>query len=509
MAELERFTVKDALEIRDDFLRTVKNGLFQQRAATVDVGPNTDWWILGTALGNELAVVGANAMNKADQQMPDTATEEDIDRIAALFDRARQSAAGSVGNVLITASATAPIETGRQLTDSAGLRYEVVVGGNYEDQSTDTVGVPIRAIDTGDATNHAAGDVLRWVNAPPYCSDSVTVASGGLVNGIDDEDDEVLRSRILAILQVPPGAGNWEHVAELGEASSSSVQKFFVYPAIQGGATVHGAAVAAPTATNKSRIIASATMSGVVEPYVKGKLPTHAGVTITTVADVNADVAFALSLPEAPTASPPGPGGGWTDATPWPAPDGVTYFRHTVTAVTSETVFTVDAQTAPTAGVTRIAWLSPTNWQLYTARVVSYTGSAGAYVITIDRSFTDIATGSYIWPECQNAQTYVDAVLAQFALMGPGEKSSNASALIRGFRHPPPGASWPYQIGPAMLRAVTGAGTEILAAHFLHRTDGTTTLSGAGGSLSPQVPAALTDPPKCLVPRHISFYRIA
>lgn len=505
MAEIREFTAKDPVAIRDDVLRTIKNGLIKQGVTNPNVGPNSDWFVIATAIGNELAVVGANAIVKADQQMPDTAVEDDLARIAALFGLEKQPAAGSIGPVVIEASATSPIETGRELIDSAGLRYEVVTGGNYDDDST----VTIRAIDTGAATNHAAGDQLQWVSAPPYCSDKVTVGTGGLVNGIDEENDEVLRSRVLAVLQNPPGAGDWEHVAEIAEESTASVQKAFVYPAIQGPSTVHVAVTAAPTDSSKSRVLATATMTGTVDPYVKGKLPTHSHIVVTTVSDVNADVAIALSLPEAPTANPPGPGGGWTNGTPWPSPDGAVTFRCTVTAVSSSTVFTVDATTAPTANVTRIAWLSPTEWKLYTGLVTSFTGTSGAYVITIDSAFTDITTGAYIWPECQNAQNYVDALLEEFALMGPGEKSSNASALIRGFRHPPPSAAWAYKLGPAMLRAVTDAGDEVLSAQFIHRTDGTTTVQGSAGTLTPQVPGSLTDPPNILVPRHIGFYRIA
>lgn len=501
---LKQVVVKDAITIRDDVLRTIKNGLIKQGFANPYVGPASDWHIMATALGNELAVVGANVIVKADAMMPDTAVGADLIRQADVLELQKQPAAGSVGNVVLTASALSPIETGRELTDSAGLRFEVTIGGSYANGEL----VPIRAIDTGSATNHAAGDVLQWVNAPPYCADKVSVATGGLVNGIDAEDDEALRARILAIYRNPPGAGDWEHVAELAEESSPSVQKAFVCPAVQGPATVHVAVTAAPTSSNKDRSLAAATVAGEVSPYVIGKLPTHAYVVVTTVADVDTDVAIGLSIPSAPTANPPGLGGGWTNGTPWPNVDGSSAFRVTVTAVSSSTVFTVDAQTAPTPNVTRISWLSPYEWKLYTGLVTGYTGSAGAYQVTVDTPFTSIAVGCYIWPECQNGAVYVSALLANFALMGPGEKTANASALIRGFRHPPPGMAWPYSLGPSMLRAVTDSSDEVLAAQFLHRTDGTTTITGTAGQLTPQVPVSVTDAPRILVPRHIGFYPV-
>lgn len=501
---LRQFVVKDALAVRDDILRTIKNGLIKQGISNPYVGPASDFHIIATALGNELAVVGANCVVKADAQMPDTAVGEDLEREGDLLEREKQGAAGSIGGVVLEASASSPIETGRELTDSAGLRYEVIIGGTYADGAT----VPIRAIDTGSATNHAAGDVLRWVSAPPYSAPTAEVATGGLTNGIDEEDDEVFRARILSVYQNPPGAGNWEHVAEMAEESIASVQKAFVYPAVQGPGSIHVAVTAAPTDDSVSRVVASATVSGVVDPYVKGKLPTHAHIVTTTVADVNVDVAIGLSLPEAPTANPPGPGGGWTNGTPWPSVDAASTYRCTVTAVTSTTQFTVDATTAPSINVTRIAWYSHSEQKLYTGLITASSGTPGSYLITVDKPFTDIATGAYIWPECQNAQTYVDAVLEHFALMGPGEKTDNVSALVRGFRHPTPSSGWPYSVGPFMLRDISDAGDEVLDAQFLHRTDGTTTKLGSTGLLTPSVPSVSTDPPKIYVPRYIGFYRL-
>jgi hypothetical protein len=158
--------------------------------------------------------------------------------------------------------------------------------------------------------------------------------------------------------------------------------------------------------------------------------------------------------------------------------------------------------------VSQIAWLSPYDWKLYTALVTAVSGTSGAYVVTLDKPFPSVATGCYIWPNCQNAQTYADAVLAAFALMGPGEKTSNVSALIRGFRHPRPAAAWPYTLGSHLPNALTKAQSEIGAAQFFHRTDGTTTLTGSSGVVTPQVPASVTDPPKIFRPRHIAFYRI-
>lgn len=504
MAELNTFVVQDSTTIRDAILRVIRSGLVARGIDNPNVTPGSDWFVQAQAYANQLAVIQANAVLKADEVMPDTASEDALLRIAAIFGLSKQTAAGSAGHVILSSSAATTITTGSQLIDGAGLSYEVVTGGIYNDEDL----VPVRAVDTGTATNLEAGEALRWVSTPAFSDSKALVASGGLVNGIDEEDDAALRERLLTRLQNPPRSGNSTHIAEDAEASSPSVQKAFVKPALLGPSSVKVCVTAAPTETNKSRNVDSTILTGTVEPYVKGIYPEHAYIVVTTVANVDADVAFGLSLPEAPTASPPGPGGGWLNGTPWPAPDASTTWRCTVTAVTSTTVFTVDATTAPTLNVTKICWLSPTEWKLYQAVVIGVSGTSGAYVITLDSPFVGIATGSYIWPNCENAQAYVDATLAAFALMGPGESTSNASALARGFRHPRSAAGWPMTLGPHLTRALVDAGTEVESAQYFHRTDGTTTLTGSSGLVTPQVPAALTDPPKIFRPRHLAFYQV-
>lgn len=504
MADLLTFVVKDAIAIRDDVLRTIKNGL-AGRGVVANVSSGSDWFVLATALGNELAVVGANAIVKADEQMPDSSEGEGLARIAAILGLSKQAAAGSIGLIVIATSATSPIVTGAELLDANGLRYRVTVGGNYENGDS----VPVEAVDTGNATNKAEGDILRWKTSPPFCDERVDIGAGGLVNGIDAEDDEALRARVLAVFQNPPGSGNWEHCAELTEEADARVQKAFVYPAALGPSTIRIVTTAAPTLTSKSREVNSTVMTSGVEPYVKGKLPEHAHIVVTTVDDVDADVAIALSLPEAPTANPPGPGAGWTNGVPWPTPNNTSTFKCAVTAVTSTTQFTVDATTPPTRNVTRIAWLSPTDWKLYTALVTDYSGTSGAYVITIDAPFTGIAVGSLIWPECQNAKLYCETLLAQFALMGPGELTSNFSAFARGFRHPIPANGWQSALASHLLNSLTKTHEEVQSAQFLHRSaPAHTTLTGSSGSLAPNVPASISDPPKQFVPKNIAFYRI-
>jgi hypothetical protein len=177
-------------------------------------------------------------------------------------------------------------------------------------------------------------------------------------------------------------------VAEIAEASSPTVQKAFVYPALEGPSSMQVAvagfatsflAIAGPSA---ARAIAQTIVDKSFAPYIRGILPSSISVTVLTTDDIAADVAVGLSLPAAPTASPAGPGGGWLDGTPWPDAGSATAYAF-ASAVTSATVITVDASTAPIDGVSRIAYVRQSNWRIYTAKVVSHTGT-GPYVVTLD-----------------------------------------------------------------------------------------------------------------------------
>ena len=500
-APLYQFYVKDAGTLRDDMLRTLRNMLINRGVASPNVTPGGDYYGLAQAIGNEAAMAMANCQIMADQLMVDTAAGAQLDRVATIVGLTRRRAGSSLGFAINSASATTVIVTGAQLLDATGLRYQVTTGGTYFNADL----VPVASLDTGSTTNLATGSLLRWQTPPPFCASTMSVSAPGLVNGSDAEDDETFRARIYSRFQNFPSSGNWAYFANLATQSYPSVQAGYVYPAIQGPATYHVAVTAAPTLTNKNRDVATATINGYVSPYIQGQSPEHAFSVITTVTNTPVDASFGLALPAAPTASPAGAGGGWLDGSPWPTS---TTSLVTVSAVTSTTSFTVTSATLPTIGVSHIAWLSPINWQLYTALVTAVSGTTGAYVITIDTPFVGIAIGHAIFPQSQNQATYVSAILGAFALMGPGEKTTNASALIRGYRRPVPASSGQSALGPTALRAMTNSGTEVYDAQFYYRSDGTTTVVGNAGLLTPQVPASVSSPPLIFVPRNIGIYPI-
>ena len=505
MPNVNTFFVKDPSTTRDDILRTVKNGLIAAGTPNPQIGPGSDAYIWATALANELAVANANVTIKGDAQMPDSATGSDVNQIADLarimniFGLSPNGATTSFGQLIFAASQSASILQNAQLLDSAGKRYQVSVGGVYAIGAP----IPISSIDTGSATNHVAGDTLRWVSAPAYSAPTALVAVGGLTGGGDAETAEPARSRLLNYLQNPPGGGNWAQLAMFAQSASPVVQQAFVYPAVNGPSTVHIAVVGYVSTTSKNRSIDPVILSNIVVPTVQGQIPEYVESVVTSVINVPTDVSIGLTLPASPASVPAGPGGGWIDGSPWPAISGTGYIAAGVTAVTSTTVITISAPTPPTANVAHIAYVSPTNWTLYTAKVLGYTGS-GPYVCTLDTPWPNIAAdlalggiGPMVFPAAVNTQNYVTALLNQMALMGPGEKTSNTGVLSRGYRHPLPSLSYPYTVGPATLKAISNAGTEVLNTSLY-----------VASTVTPAVPGSVASPPNILVPRHVGFYPI-
>lgn len=515
MTALFTYKTKSNVEIRDDILRTIKNGLIAKGIANPNIGPGSDYFLLATAIGNEVAVVQANSTILADQLMPDTAAGSFLDRWLTTFGLSRRPAIGSAGVVTIAVSVTSTlIAVGEQLTDSVGLRYQVTVGGSYGNGAA----VPVASIDVGKATNHANGDTLTWVSAPAFSASTVSVGTtggtDGLTGGADSEVgvDEPPRQRLFSLLQNPPKGGNSADIIEFCTQSTPIVQGAWCYPALMGPGTVFAAVAAQPqttpplTSTSKSRQLSSTLMIGTVQPFVQGQLPEHVYSIIASVVDQPVDVVVQLSLPSSPTASPPGVGGGWVDGTPWPSSVGGT--SPVVVAASpapTSTAFTVNATSAPTAGVSHIAWLSPQNWTLYTAIVTSVTGTSGAYAITVDTPMPGIAAGNFIWPQAVQQQNYVNALLQAFSTMGPGEWTTSPPVLARAFRHPAPTQAWPYSLSAVQLKQIINSGPEVLDANYIYRS-----------TIVPTVPSTptvsgntLTSPAvNILIPRNLAFMAI-
>ena len=519
-----QFTTKSPKQVHDDYVRTIKAGLQGLGISNPNVGPGSDYDLQGWALGYSLGTIHANTVIANDQLMPDTAAGAFLDRWLTTFGLARNGAVQSTGLVSPAFQITSGYVniTTQQLTDASGNLFSVLVPGSYGPGgvagSPALLQVPVISVLGGSAMNHANGDTLQWVTAPPFCGPAVTVGttggSDGLSGGVDSEVgvDEPPRQRLFSRLQNPPSGGNWSAVAGWALASTPDVQAAFVYPALLGPGSLfvavqRAAQLSAPlSSTSKNRDLPAALIAGTVLPYVQGLVPSNMFTCVASVASTPGDVALTLSLPNAPTAVVAGPGGGWVDGSPWPQSQGS--FSN-VAGVTSSSVITVLAASAPTPGVTSVAWISPLTWQLYSAVVLtSTTVSPGVFLVSLSAPFPGIAAGNAIFPQAVQQQNYLAAMLQAFANMGPSEWTANATLLTRGFRHPTPGSAqtWPNAFDANFLRVMENAGQEVLSASFIQTTTppsvpGVPTVNATTGALTSAAPYVFC-------PRNISWFQV-
>jgi uncharacterized phage protein gp47/JayE len=497
MATSPSLLVKVPNQILDDMIRTIKSGLIDIGIIDPQVDPGSDYYIMAQAVANELAVAEQNVMLQADALMPDTARGSDLDRILSNYGLSRRSASTGVGACQLVSTASTVVPLNAQLVSSTGLVYQVIIGGTYANLAE----IPIQSVSTGEAVNLAIGEVLNWVSTPAFAQ-STSIVTQAVTGAVDAETDDVARQRLLSRMQNPPALGNWQQVADMCESFDPAVQKSFIYPVANGPSTLHVALTGYATATSKSRALASSKVTSLTSS-IQGQLPEYVDSFVSTVTDVPVDISFKLTLPYPLGAVNLGTGGGWVDFQPFPAATvAQTYYTASVTNSTSFVMLVPAQNPAPIPGITHISWIDRTN--NYTVRTATILTAAYAnffgvktYIITIDTPFVGMVNGDYIFPSCINAQTYVNNILAHFALMGPGEKTDIATLLPRAYRKPRPNLSFPNAVDGSMLRAVIESGTEVLSADYWYSTYGTT---------APALPSLIELPPNIYIPRQIGLY---
>lgn len=277
---------------------------------------------------------------------------------------------------------------------------------------------------------------------------------------------------------------------------------------------------------------------------------------ITTVNNKPADVGAVLTLPYPVGAGTNGFGNGWMDFTPWPNPDGYyvndgyckvtavqgpgavvngqTGFGITVRAPSSGTTHTnppfasalTYSNNTPTPGTTHIQWVNRSDfqdsgWLVVTATVLGAQDNGNdTWNLTLDTPLvfgpdgydfygnTQVAVGDFIFPASVNAQNYLNTMMQQFALLGPGQVTSNQGLLVLGAaRYPSANAQFPNVIGVQAERALVTNNNEVYAASV---NAGNFTLNAqpnlASAYNTAYNPPAVNAPPNIYVPRNIGFY---
>lgn len=510
MASLDTFVVPTPEQIRDANLRVRRNGLIARGVTNPNVTRDSDHWVQATALAQSLSTALQNVVIMNDQSMPDTATGERLVRWLNFYGLTPESPTGASGNVTFVTSTATLVPIDSRLLDEIGQVYKVTVGGTYNDGDE----IPIVGVSTGKATDHDTGDILQWVDQPAFADNTVTVAAPGLIGGADQDDDEASRSLLYSHVRNPAGGGNWSQVIQWAKAASASVQSAFVYPALEGPATLGLCLLGQLTYDpgNGFTREVSETVRAAVHDYVAAQLDANKHVFLRTQTPKDADsaaidtnVSIGLSLPASTGAG--GPGGGWVDAIPWPVLLGsAKYVRvETVTDSTHLTLTSNDAATTPTAtglvdGVTKVAWFSPQAFangdtSVITATVTAHGGSTGHVTVTLSEPFAGILAGDYVFPSCERADDYAKAFMAAMSNLGPGQWYPDLSLVPQAARQPLVARQQPSDVASSLLKPIENAGDEVEDVAYLDRS-----------VTSPSAPLSLTASPNVLVPQALGFY---
>lgn len=221
----------------------------------------------------------------AKQLFIDTAETEYLDRWAAIWDVRRKLAVKAAGTVQFTFS---------------GEYVNVPVGTvlSCDDNVYETTGAPdaqtgvtaVTALIAGAESNLIDGEEMMLVS--PVIGVESTVLCKGIGGGIDAEDDDSLRSRLLSRMQAPPNGGSKQDYVDW-TLSVAGATRAWCYPEENGAGTV----VVRFVCDNMESIVPTDEMIEKVYSYLDEVRPVTAAVSVLapTLKPVNVTIAGLLT----------------------------------------------------------------------------------------------------------------------------------------------------------------------------------------------------------------------
>lgn len=496
------YAPQSADELRDNWLRDVRLECLARGLGEPPVQPGTDLYIRATALANAHLIHYANISLAAEDQNPLTATGGALDDIRLGLGLPEVPASPSAGKIIIAidggGSVVMPDATAFVLPN--GLRGKTV-GAIVVSDGTEVSAV---TVDKGDATNLDAGELVRFVSPPLSVQSEAEVSvNAPLTGGADAETDERKRARILNRLANPPLGGNWSQKIEHALNAHPGVQYAFVYPALGGPASEK---VVIARAFDPDRSIYTREMTtdaiATVRAAIQAQNPIGVSTVVQSVADLPTDVSIVVTLPDSSSAS--GGGTGWVDPVPWPLlDDGVSTFAAVGAYAGGVSLPVITLSTvAPTAGM-HIAWWSVNDLQFHKRTILSVSGAAPNWSLTIDAPMIDstnvaATAGEYISPEAYNMDAYGRAFIAAMQKLGPGENTTDAARVPRALRQPRPGesAGWGMALNARVLEALASGFDEMSDIEWKYRQ-----------ATSPGVPGSVVTAPNVITPKNFGIYK--
>lgn len=205
--------------------------------------------LLRRAMADVLAVVWAGAVHLLHghlewlgrQLFPATSDRDYLLSQAAMYGITPTPATYATGTVTATGVDTTVIPLGTILVRDDGVTYTTDAEATIGSTTTGEVTVAVTAVDAGADGNMAAAEILSFESPITDVDSAVTVdadADGdGLAGGVDEEDTDGTRSRLLLRLREPPQGGATQDY-EAWALAVAGVTRAWVYENENGLGTV-------------------------------------------------------------------------------------------------------------------------------------------------------------------------------------------------------------------------------------------------------------------------------
>ena len=168
------------------------------------------------------------------QLFASTAEREALLRIAKLYGITPTPATFASGPVTVTGANGSVVAVGKVLRLNAAIAYSVSAGATI---SGGTATITVTAALAGASSNLPAGAALSFESPISGVNASATVATGGIIGGVNEEGTEEVRDRLRLRLRKPPQGGAAQDY-EAWALAAPGVEKAWVYPAALGLGTV-------------------------------------------------------------------------------------------------------------------------------------------------------------------------------------------------------------------------------------------------------------------------------
>jgi len=221
-----------------------------------------------------------------DSVMPDTAVEDDLDRVAGAYGMTRQPATTATGEVTFTGTALTVIPAGTLVSTESGRVYATDIETTIPDGNT-TIIADVTAMESGAAYNMPAASLTVL----PLALVGVTAVTNAeaISGGADIESDASLRERLLMRIRYPSASGcaadyvRWAREIS-GIAAASCV------PLWDGAGTVKVVVAGAGMTPVGAELL------GEVADYIETVRPIGADVTVVSVTSLTVNVAATLVM---------------------------------------------------------------------------------------------------------------------------------------------------------------------------------------------------------------------